>query len=1028
MRFGLLGRLRILSGTGVPVHLPGALSRAVVARLLLGRGSVVQRDVIIDELWADRDAKDPVNAVQVHIAKVRAAFAAAGEPDRFPHGHGGYRLVLDDTDELDTALFEDALQEGRDHLRAQRYEAAEQRLRYGLSHWRGPALDGLTGHPFDAERARLEGLRLAAVEAAADAGLELGRGGELVPELTASVNGSPLHEGVRRRLMLALHRSGRSAEALAVYEEGRTLLRTELGADPCPELRTLHTAILRQDPAPPPSSAQPRRTPAPGGPSAGREGNLVRPLGPFIGRADDLRALRQRLDTERLVTVVGPGGVGKTRLTLEACGLPAPRRGGVWWVDLAATDSAGVRATVAAALGLSDASVPPGEPPHDPVRRLTAFLADRDTVLALDNCEHVLDAVTPLVGTLLGRCAGLTVVATSREPLALPGEVLHTLAPMSAQDSAELFTVRAAMVNPAFRPDERTRADVLTLVRRLEGLPLAVELAVPHVRMLSPYEITRLLDDRFALLNRGDRTAPARHRTLRAVLDWSYALLDEREQTLLTQLALHVGGCSLRSAEEARLLPGAGSLELVHVMTQLVDKSLLFPVPGESGVRLHMLETVREYARARLREEGREAAAEERFTTWARSFAADAVTGLCSDGQGAWTARTAEEATNLRAATALLTAGSRAVDALVLEARLGYFWFISGREEEGIDRLARTLAAYDTWTPGRTGPPTREEEWAFYYTIAWLSWLSHVIGRHTEARRYGARNQGYWQRASHPDLRVLGPCYDALLALLNAEEQTERVEELFTRAEAGIVGTEHHWDRANLQSAWSQYRLGQGDVPGARDHALTAVEAAARAHDAFSRATCLIFCGDAEESGGHRARAREQWREAAEILRTVGARGRLASALLRLAYLDLGEGRTDAAEASLDEAAALAEALTSVDLTAAAGNLRALLAARRGLRTEAEEAFARVWATAEASPARRAVAGLGVARLAGRAGMTGQDRGPTGATGAEGRTRTGDATGPTAAPPAGVPADVAALHGRLLEPQAHRAVGRLLVE
>ncbi|MFJ2105184.1 BTAD domain-containing putative transcriptional regulator [Streptomyces microflavus] len=1017
MRFGLLGRLDVLTGTGVAVRLPGALPRAIVARLLLGRGAVVQRDVIIDELWWERETKDPVNALQVQVTKLRSAFAAAGEPDRFVSGHGGYRLVLADADEVDTVLFEDALREGRDHLRAQRYEAAEQRLRAGLSRWRGRALDDLFGRPFDAERTRLEGLRAAAVEEAADAGLALGRAAELVPELAAAVREEPLREGVRRRYMLALYRSGRHTEALAAYEEGRKILDVELGADPSPELRSLHSSILRHDPSLRGTTpVSPATAPAPAA-AAAREGNLLRPLGPFIGRRDDLAALRQRIEAGRLVTVVGPGGVGKTRLTLEVCGLLAPGRDAVWWVDLAAADAQGAQASVTAALGLSDASVPPGQPPHDPVHRLTAFLAERHVVLALDNCEHVLDAIAPLVGAVLQRCPRLTVVATSREPLALYGEVLHTLAPMAAEDSAELFSVRALMVNPAFATDERTSQDVLALVRRLEGLPLAVELAVPHVRMLSPHEITLRLDDRFALLSKGDRTAPARHRTLRAVLDWSYALLDAQEQSLLARLSLYVGGCSLRGAEEAALLPGADGTELVHVMTQLVEKSLLFPVREEGGTRVQMLETVREYARERLYEDdGRGTEAEEAFTAWAMSFAEAAVSGLSSDDQRAWAARTAEEATNLRAASALLAARSRSADVLLIEARLGYFWFISGREEEGIQRLARALAAYDADAPARTEAPTWAEEWAFYYTIAWLSWLSHIVGRHADARGYGIRNQGYWQSAGHPDLAVLGPCYDALLALLNADGQ---VEELFSAAEAGIVGTEHHWDRANLQAAWSQWCLGTGDAPGARDHGRTGVEAATQAHDAFSRATCLVFCGDAEESGGRPERAREQWGEAAEVFRTIGARGRLGFALVRLAYLDLGEGRPDAAEPRLAEAASLADGLTSADLTAAVGNLRALLAEHRGLLAEAGEVFAQVWAMHEAPPTRRAVTGLGLVAVA---------RSSAGQEAATGEPAD-EPPGRTAPPrPAELLRQVTAVHGRVLEPLAHRAVGRLLAD
>lgn len=240
--------------------------------------------------------------------------------------------------------------------------------------------------------------------------------------------------------------------------------------------------------------------------------------------------MRAVLDRERLVTVVGPGGVGKTRLVLEACVLAQSSYDGVWRVDLASADGAGVLAAIAGALGLSDASVRPDQPPHDYVHRLTSFLAGRRAVLVLDNCEYLLDALAPLVAVLLGRCPALAVLATSRAPLAVGGETLYPLAPMPDGEAAELFSARAVMIDPNFTADEPALHDIRALCRRLDGLPLAVELAAAHVRLLPVREIELRLDNRFALLAKGMRTAPARHRTLRAVLDWSYALLDTTEQ------------------------------------------------------------------------------------------------------------------------------------------------------------------------------------------------------------------------------------------------------------------------------------------------------------------------------------------------------------------------------------------------------------------------------------------------------------------------------------------------------------------
>jgi len=962
MRFRLLGRLELVNGSGAVIP-PGAVSRAIVGRLLLAHGAVVRRDTLIDELWEERETKDPVNALQVQMAKLRAAFAARGEDTRLLFGHGGYRIVLGPDDEVDVPAFEAAVRAGREHLAAAEFRKADGDLRLGLSMWRGRALEGLEARVFEAERTRLEDLRLGALEDAATAGLELGRAQELVPELKAVVSLAPLRERSRARLMLALYRCGRFAEALEVYETGRRLLKSELGVVPASELRSLHAAMTRHDPSlQGPDAASDRlsliRTEVRPTPS---EGNLSRPLGPFVGRRKDLNALCEVVDRERLVTVLGPGGVGKTRLTLEVCALVPPSRGTVWWVDLAPADDANVLAVVASTLGLSDTAVRPDQPPHDYMHRLTSFLAGRPAVLALDNCEHLLDAVAPLVATLLGRCPSLTVLTTSRAPLEVPAEVLYPLAPMPDEEAADLFGTRAAMIDPSFAPDETAMHDIRSLCRRLDGLPLAVELAAAHVRLLSVRQIEARLDNRFTLLTKGERTAPARHRTLRAVLDWSYALLDTTEQRLLTELALYVGGCSLELVEAATPLPGADSAELLHVLAQLVDKSLLVPVSTPDGNRLRMLETVREYALARLREESWAPEAEERLMAWAARFVRDGSAGISSRDQREWARRLTEESANIRAASDLMTARSRLAEALLLEARLGYFWFISGREEEGIDRLQRILRAYDATAGQRTEEPTEEDEWALFYTIAWLTWLNHVAGHHPEASSYVERHRAAWQYAKNPDLAVLGLCYDALHAMLNGYDD---VEELFAVAEAAVAGTAFHWDRAVLQTNWSTYCLQHGDIEGARRHGLIAVSASRASDDDFARVFSLTLCGDADESDGLRARAREQWAEAARILDAVGARTRWAYVVLRLVCLDITEEEFALAERRLVEVSRLADELSADDLQAAVANLRGVLAVRGGRFADAERILHGVWRCPGAPPDRRAVSAIGLAVLA----------------------------------------------------------------
>ncbi|WP_405571469.1 NB-ARC domain-containing protein [Streptomyces phaeochromogenes] len=1014
MRFRLLGRLELVNANGAVVP-PGAVSRAIVGRLLLAHGAVVQRDTLVDELWGERETKNPVGALQVQMAKLRAAFAARGEDGRLLFGHGGYRLVLGPEDEVDVPAFEAAVREGREYLAAEEYEKAESNLRLGLSMWRGRALDGLEGRVFETERTRLEDLRLGALEDVATAGLEVGRAEDLVPELKALVSLAPLRERSRTRLMLALYRGGRFTEALEVYETGRRLLKSELGVVPSLELRSLHAAIIRHDPSlQGPASASYRLTstrtdvrPIPG------EGSPIRPLGPFVGRRRDLGALRAVVDRERLVTVLGPGGVGKTRLAREVCALVRPSRGNVWWVDLAPADDANVLAVVASVLGLSDTSVRPDQPPYDHVHRLTSFLAGRRAILVLDNCEHLLDAVAPLVATLLGRCPSLTVLTTSRAPLEVPAEVLYPLAPMPDEEAADLFGARAAMIDPSFTPDEAALHDIRRLCRRLDGLPLAVELAAAHVRLLTVREIEARLDNRFTLLTKGERTAPARHRTLRAVLDWSYALLDSTEQTLLTELALYVGGCSVDLMEAVTPLPGADSAELLHVLGQLVDKSLLVPVSTPDGNRLRMLETVREYALTRLREEGRAPEAEERLMTWAARLVREGSEGISSRDQKEWARRLTEESANIRAASDLMTARAREAEALLLEARLGYFWFISGREEEGIDRLQRSLQAYGLTAGQRHAESSEDDEWALFYTIAWLTWLNHVAGHHAEAGSYVKRHKAAWQHAKNPDLAVLGLCYAALHAMLNGHDD---VEDLFAVAEAAVVGTEFHWDRAVLQTNWSTYCLQHGDTEGARRHGLIAVTASRAADDDFARVFSLTLCGDADESDGLHARAREQWAEAARILRAVGARTRWAYVVLRLVCLDLAEGEFALAEQRLADVSRLADELSADDLQAAVANLRGVLAFRDGRFADAERIFHGVWHCPEAPPDRRAVSAIGLAVTA----TFGQQQ--VRVTG--GREIS---PSPTASDDARVWIDRAReTYGGLLEPLARHAVGVLL--
>ncbi|MEU0643236.1 ATP-binding protein [Streptomyces umbrinus] len=971
----------------------------------------MQSETLIDELWGERAARNPVNALQVQMTKLRTSFAARGEEGRLEMQSGGYRLILSEHDRIDIVEFENHIRRGRETLGQGNYAEAEEGLRDALALWRGPVLQDMTGFVFDAARTRLEELRLTAHEDAITAGMKVGKAEDLVAELSHLVAAHPLRERSRGHLMLALYHCGRQAEALEVFRNGRNLLDSELGLTPSPELDALHVAILSHDPAlgkpggrPRDAQQVPRTT----------EGNLAVPLGAFVGRADMLRSLREEIGRRRLVTTVGPGGVGKTRLTLEALSQLGDGAG-VWWIDLVTVGKDGVLSALAAALGLSESSVTADQRPLNPLERIVSYLREHNAILAFDNCEHVLDETALVVKKLLETCPSATIVATSREPLNTAGEVLFPVEPMAPEEAAQLFALRASMINPSFDQGTAKDREVIELCRRLDGIPLAVELAAAHVRLLSVPEIDRRLNDRFALLVKGERTAPKRHRTLRAVLDWSYALLSASEQLVLGELALRVAGCSIEDAEKA-VPPHSESepeetVDPLLVLGQLVDKSLVFTVRTADGTRFQMLETVREYALAQLEAEGNLPPAQDRFIAWSLGFVRQGHKGMPAPEQAYWSRRVAEESANLRVASELMARTARVTDALRLESTLGYFWYILGREEEGIDRLTRTLDTYDTAVRASSGHrrPTPEEEWALSYVFVWLAWLNHVAGRHDMALKYEERYGDTWRRASNPDLAVVGPVWEALHARLAAEEGWEA---RFAAADAGIVGTEFGWDRVALHYAWSTYCSHAGDTDAAREHALIGIEVSKAIDDPITLSVCLTACGDAEESVGRRDAAREVWSEACDVLRSMGARSRWAYRALRLAFLDVGEGRIDSADERLTEVERVAAELVSYDLRAAVANLRGVVLAGQARFDEAETVFREVWSSPTSPRNRRAVAGLALAACVPPSRP-------------ESRERPGSSEG---ADLSGILGEVGRLTDLLVEPLTRNALGCLLAD
>jgi predicted ATPase/DNA-binding SARP family transcriptional activator len=579
VEFRLLGPLEVVGDDGSTVALGGPRPRALLTLLLLNANEVVSIDRLLDGIWGEKPPPTRQSALQVHVHSLRKALG----PDRIVTRAPGYLLRVHEG-ELDVDRFERLVADGS--------------LREALALWRGPALADVAYESFaQAEAARLEESRLAALEASISADLEAGRHDALVGELDALVGAHPHHERLRAHHMLALYRSGRQADALESFQAARAALR-ELGLDPSSELRVLQQAILRQDHAldPVPAAA----------PSPGR----LSPPSDLIGRELEVTAVGALLRrTEvRLVTLTGTGGTGKTRLALAA----ADEVGGTAFVDLSLLSDAELfLPTVAAAVGADEASS------ESIAARLTA--GDTSPLLVLDNLEHLPEA-HPLVGDLLAAEPRLRVLATSRvpmrlrleheyrvPPLGLPEQGADTPDRIASADAVRLYVERVRAVIPAFQLGVDNAASVARICRALDGLPLAIELAAARVRVLGPDGTAKRLGERLALLARNAPDLPPRQRSLRATIDWSYDLLDEETRAVFRALGAFTGSVPLDAVEAVHGADATNGLEA------LLDAGLVVHEPDAAGEpRFDMLETIREYALSMLLVTGEEEVARER--------------------------------------------------------------------------------------------------------------------------------------------------------------------------------------------------------------------------------------------------------------------------------------------------------------------------------------------------------------------------------------------------------------------------------
>jgi predicted ATPase/DNA-binding SARP family transcriptional activator len=669
---------------GQPQPIGGRRQRTLLALLAIEPGRTAPVDRLVDEVWAGDASDGAPTSLKVYVSRLRSTLGASAD---LAFVQSGYRLQVP-PDSVDSVRFERLLGSARRLLhrrhapRPAELARAAELARTALDLWRGPVFGGLAESGVLRTQAdRLEELRLEATEVRLEAELALGRSSEVVAELEALVAEHPFRERFWRQLMLALYRADRQADALAAYHRARRVLDDELGVEPGSDLRDLEGAILRHQ-VPDAATALPATH------------DLPAPLTTFIGRHVEIEEIGRLLREMRLVTLTGVGGVGKTRLAIEAGRAALPERtDGAWFVDLAQVSAADLVASeVAAALGV------PEHAAHDAPDRLVEHLRDLDALIILDNCEHVLDPCAALVSRLLARCPGVRILATSRVPLGLDGEAAYTVPPLSTSgvrdggrsEAAELLLARARAARPrlAVTADEMTAAE--QICADLDGLPLAIELAAARVRALSLADIAGRLESRLRFLVSWRRLASARHRTMREALDWSYDLLAPGEQQLFRELSVFAGGFTL-AAVTAVCLDG-DDLNALDLVERLVDASLITAHPGGDATRYEMLEILREYGTEKLDEANAGAALRKRHAAYFVALVEAPANLVERELSLLPLARLDPERRNLRSALAELEAAGDADAALRICAALWRYWWLRGALAEGRSNLDRAIA------------------------------------------------------------------------------------------------------------------------------------------------------------------------------------------------------------------------------------------------------------------------------------------------------------------------------------------------
>lgn len=900
MEFRVLGPLEIAGSDG-PVRLGSAKLRSVLALLLIHADEVVAAERLIDDLWEGAPPRSASATLQTYISQLRKQVGAAVVESV----SAGYRLSLTDH-VLDAVKFERALDEVGASATADPVVVAAH-LRDALMLWRGVAFADFSGaHWAAAEAARLEGLRQIAAEDLIECRLALGEHARLVPELERLVAANPLQERPWGQLMISLYRCGRQADALRAYGRLRTLLGEELGIEPSAELARLEQAILFQEPELDGLTSQRNRSVSKVEPSdvpavasivpdrlvVGDDAesqrvrqpesrlelrnNLPMQINGFVGRATEIVAVRALINQFRLVTLVGPGGAGKTRLALQVAAdfVGDGFRDGIWLVELAALrEPEFLAGAVAASIGVRE------EPDRRPIETLTDALQDKNVLIILDNCEHLVDACAKLSDRILRACPGVRVLATSRQTLGIDGEQLFRVPSMSLPiqedgsysvdlamraEAVRLFIDRATSHQPGFTLDDTNVDTVISLCRRLDGIPLAIELAAARLRSLSVNDIEERLDNSFRLLTGGSRAALPRQQTLQALVDWSYELLSEPERDLLGRLSVFAAGWTLDAVEEICATGTLEHFDVIELLAALVDKSLVQAEPHDRTVRYRLLETIRQYAADKLdqRDPAQVRTARNAHAQWFLQLAEIAAGHDGDAEQAKWFARLDGEQNNLRAAMLhLLHEDLRADDAVRLSVALRGYWRLRGYYNEGVRALERALDSpgAQEQTPLRAGG------------LIALGYLYSRLGDHQIARKHLEAGLAIARTCGSTDLVADGLCHLAWVAFRQGNKP-----EALELAEEDVLLARAMTDRTRLAQAL------------------------------HARGT---FCDDTD-----RPQALDDYAEALALYRKGGNSHEVAALLNNLAVSELEAGDLSGSHCHLDEAIYIASRLDDKSL------------------------------------------------------------------------------------------------------------------